>query len=256
MVGFCVWSFGNPSMSGSLIQLDDTPLPPASEVSIPFAELHLDAAMVARALGYADGVVPEPFEALLTDVLEEAGHRVEMIGGYVLCSTPRVRILETGFEVDDQYFDAGRIIALGLKHADALAVYLVTAGAGYQEWMRAVAATGDPFRACLIDALGSEIVERAADKLLRDVEAAVKPMEWRASARYGPGYCDWKLAEQHQLFTLFPEGFCGVTLGESAIMQPMKSVSGVFALGARVKHRASGCSICTMENCFRRDKRK
>ena len=232
-----------------------TAVPEVAEVAIPFADLRLDPPMVARALGYGDGVVPEPFEALLVDVLREAANRVELTGGYVLQPVPPDAVDEDGFSVDGLRFDAGRIIALGLRNADALAFYLVTAGAGYHEWAQAVAATGDPFRACLIDALGSEMVECGADRLRDDLEARLTERGWQASARYGPGYCDWKLAEQHQVFAFFPPGFCGVTLGESAIMQPMKSVSGVFALGSRVKRRASGCSICTMENCFRRDKR-
>ena len=232
-----------------------TALPDAAEVAIPFGDLRLDMAMVARALGYADGCVPEPFDALLRDVLDEAARRVEMTGGYAVRHVSADAITETSFSVNGLHFDAGRIISLGLKHADALVFYLVTAGVSFQDWMHAVATTGDPFRACLIDALGSEIVERAADKLRADIADCVRPVGWLASARYGPGYCDWKLAEQHQLFSLFPEGFCGVTLSESAIMQPMKSVSGVFALGTQVKQRASGCSICTMDNCFRRDKR-
>ncbi|MCK7538940.1 MAG: hypothetical protein MZV63_52410 [Marinilabiliales bacterium] len=44
--------------------------------------------------------------------------------------------------------------------------------------------------------------------------------------RFSPGYCGWDVAEQHKLFSFFKDNFCGITLTESALMNPVKSVSG------------------------------
>ena len=49
--------------------------------------------------------------------------------------------------------------------------------------------------------------------------------------RYSPGYCGWHVSGQINLFnTLTPEKI-GITLGESCLMNPLKSVSGVLVAG-------------------------
>ena len=56
---------------------------------------------------------------------------------------------------------------------------------------------------------------------------------------------------------LLPKDFCGITLSPSAMMRPIKSVSGVIGLGAGVKHNAYRCDLCDMrETCRGRTRPK
>jgi hypothetical protein len=48
---------------------------------------------------------------------------------------------------------------------------------------------------------------------------------------------------------------CGVTLTDSSLMLPIKSVSGVIGVGPDVKKMDYTCGLCSFADCFRRKKR-
>jgi hypothetical protein len=101
----------------------------------------------------------------------------------------------------------------------------------------------------IADAVGSAVAEALADRLHDHIEQTMAPRGWRITNRYSPGYCGWSVAEQHALFALLPAGFCGIALGESALMHPVKSVSGLIGVGAAVKHADYLCDVCTQRDC-------
>ena len=74
----------------------------------------------------------------------------------------------------------------------------------------------------------------------------------RITNRYSPGYCGWQVAEQHKLFQLIPDNYCGIRLTESALMDPVKSVSGIIGIGENVKINPYTCRMCDMPDCVYR----
>jgi hypothetical protein len=72
--------------------------------------------------------------------------------------------------------------------------------------------------------------------------------------RYSPGYCGWDVSDQHKLFSLLPNNFCGIKLTENALMIPIKSVSAVIGIGKNVERKDYQCSICEIEFCYKRGK--
>lgn len=77
----------------------------------------------------------------------------------------------------------------------------------------------------------------------------------KTTNRYSPGNCDWPVDDQNKLFKFFPENFCGVSLSDSALMNPIKSVSGVIGIGKNTSFHKNVCSICKNINCIYRDKK-
>ncbi len=73
---------------------------------------------------------------------------------------------------------------------------------------------------------------------------------------YSPGYCGWDLSGQRQLFAQLQPDAIGISLNDSCLMQPMKSVSGVFVAGEGEIHEFVNeydfCSLCTTMACRRR----
>jgi len=84
-------------------------------------------------------------------------------------------------------------------------------------------------------------------------EVAVRGM--KITNRFSPGYCGWDVAEQHKLFTFFKDNFCGITLTDSALMNPVKSVSGVIGIGSNVRFSEYKCKLCGDKNCIYRNKK-
>lgn len=67
--------------------------------------------------------------------------------------------------------------------------------------------------------------------------------------RFSPGYCHWNVSDQHKLFSLFDEAPRGVTLTDSALMNPVKSISGVIGICENVKYKDYHCRLCKSKDC-------
>ena len=107
-------------------------------------------------------------------------------------------------------------------------------------------------RGYIYDIVGSEIVEGATDLMQAELEKDVKASGSKITNRYSPGYCGWDVAEQHKLFQLVPDNYCGIKLTESALMNPVKSVSGIIGIGTRVKFNPYTCQMCDQKDCIYR----
>ncbi len=51
---------------------------------------------------------------------------------------------------------------------------------------------------------------------------------------------------------ILERNFNGIEITDSALITPIKLVSGIIGLGENVKKKAYTCNICTMENCYLR----
>lgn len=227
-------------------------MPDTFQGALPFHALGMTRDDIAHGMGYADGAGATYFADELDALLAQASAHVDIQAGFRVFAPDTVTIEREGFRVEDQYFETGRIIAGPLKGVETLAFFAATAGAGLTQWMQSFMREGDLLKAYFVDALGSETVEKAADWLEGKLIAWAGERGQATTNRYSPGYCGWSVSEQHQFFSLLPDGFCGIALTESALMQPEKSVSGVVGIGGRAKRVDYACNICTVENCFRR----
>ena len=80
--------------------------------------------------------------------------------------------------------------------------------------------------ACLADALGTERIEALCD--LFCTELATK--EGALTSRFSPGYGDLPLALQRNIFSILDCARHGVTLNDSLLMSPTKSVSAIVGI--------------------------
>ncbi|MBP8214324.1 MAG: hypothetical protein KAX66_02580 [Propionivibrio sp.] len=209
--------------------------------------LALSKRRIARVLGYRDGV-PEYVAEAIDSVCADLRHVSQPMGGFRLLD---VSCTATGFNCDGLFFATGPEIAAPLVRAERVALFVGTVGAGYEQLHRRYTDEDEPLLIYTLDAVGSELAERIADRVEKIIGAQAKAMGLSISNRYSPGYCGWKVAEQHALFSLLPDDFCEITLSASAMMRPIKSVSGVIGLGVGMKHEAYRCDLCEMRNTCR-----
>lgn len=70
---------------------------------------------------------------------------------------------------------------------------------------------------------------------------------------YSPGYCGWHVSGQRKLFQFLKPEQIGITLNDSCLMTPLKSVSGVLVSGTNEIHifdnNYSFCEECTTYSC-------
>ena len=149
-------------------------------------------------------------------------------------------------------FDMGRIILRQLRGAEAYALFIATAGTDFEHFQQQLKTEGDMVRVFIADALGSVIAEKCADRMEETLQTSIDKLGWHHTNRFSPGYCGWHVSQQQRLFPLFDSHTCGVSLTESSLMVPIKSVSGIIGLGPDVRHLDYTCGLCDFQQCYKR----
>ena len=131
------------------------------------------------------------------------------------------------------------------------ALFAVTIGHEFDKWSKNTFNSGDPLGGFIIDLIGSELAESTADWIENKIVSMAKIENKKCSNRYSPGYCGWNVSEQHKLFSFFPENFCGISLTETALMKPHKSVSGIIGISETIIRRDYPCDVCNVSHCYK-----
>jgi hypothetical protein len=219
------------------------------------AELPLKIEWIESLLGYPEGNLPEPIPGVINSIIEHAPEHTDIQGGYLIMDQFDIH---DGYkiQVDGLEFHPTKAIAHQVRSAEKLAFFMITAGEKITTWSQRELTEGDPMAGYIIDLIGSEIVVAALDRMQEDLAAKVGLDGSRITNRYSPGDCGWPVTDQQKLFSLFPESFCGISLSESSLMHPIKSVSGIIGIGQHVRKTAYACDLCEMETCVYRYRKK
>lgn len=219
-----------------------------------FGELEIDRLSIIQDLGYDVDSFFEPFPTYLKQALADCVSLKDIKGAYVIADAPDFESGRSSVGVNGEVFKFGKTIKKELEGSDRLAFFVCTAGGTISQKADSLLKGEDPVLGYIYDVIGSAIAEAVGDKLQEEVRLIVERSGEKITNRYSPGYCHWNVKEQHQLFDLFGGTACGVTLTPSALMMPVKSISGVFGIGKNVAFHDYQCSLCNLENCVYRDK--
>jgi len=219
------------------------------------SEIKLTVAQIERAMGYRNGESDEAVSDLVVNLLREADSFDGIRAEYRIFKDVQFNDLKKCVTIQDQEFDIQKIVHRQLKKSDSIAVFLCTAGREIGFRSRKSMNDGDLLTGYVYDVIGSEIVEAAADLMQAELASEMEGHGLNITNRYSPGYCKWNVEEQHKLFRFMPYNYCGIRLTPSALMDPVKSVSGIIGIGSEVRFNRYTCRVCDMMDCIYRNKR-
>ena len=219
-----------------------------------YSSLGLDITTIEKFMGY-EGGAPEPIPDLIDEVLSNVQPYCNIMGGYRMFETISRDKRNHLLTIENITFNIKPIISNLIRKSEKAVLFVCTAGAGVGKWSKALMAEGDLMKGYIVDVVGSEIVEKAMDKIQDSLEEKMKEQGLGITDRYSPGYCDWQVSEQHKLFSLFPENYCGIKLSKTALMDPIKSVSGLIGIGIKAERKGYTCDFCHVKDCIYRKKR-
>ncbi len=219
------------------------------EMSLSFLDLEVLDSEIYDYLGYRDSTPNEDVAAIIEQLLSEVSMVCKPRCGYrEVCG----RVENSMLYLDGVEFDPMPIITHQLRKGEKFVILVGTVGAEMDQWIHNYRVDSDIMKAYVADGLGSVIAEAIVAYGAKYLEALYSGEGMHISNSYSPGYCGWNVIEQHKLFSLLPEQFCGITLCESSLMLPIKSVSSVIAVGVDVVKRDYGCAICNKQDCYKR----
>lgn len=238
-------------MISELHQKTDT----TSIFRLGFEELTIEPALIEDFVGFPPGMSPEPFPGIIGDLLAQAGDKIKPAGGYVVFDDFQTNPARKSITVQGVEFFTNTIVTKHLEKSAAVALFACTAGSEISRWAATFNDIGQSIHAYIVDSIGSIAVEKAMDAVQGRLKSELRLTGLGITNRYSPGYCNWDTAEQKKLFSLLPAGFCGITLTDSLLMKPIKSISGIIGIGKDVTYRKYTCNFCKDKHCLYRNKR-
>ena len=219
------------------------------EVNMNFSDLTVSKNEIVSTLGYPDRTIPVHFEDMIDEILARLPSLCKIQAGYRLLDVRKSEDRNDGLFVEEKFFKLQKIVTSQLRKSEKAALFICTIGPAMETWAKKLSFEGDATRGYLVDTVASVTEEQAVDMLHDHIETQMKMRGLKITNRYSPGYCDWSVSEQHLLFSFFPQNFCGITLTESALMVPIKSVSGIIGIGTSVKRVDYTCDTCGVKDC-------
>ena len=146
------------------------------------------------------------------------------------------------------------------RKSDYLALFAVTLGPVLSEKVSDLFDNGNYADGYMLDSISSYAANKLADLAAQHLQEELAGREPQASLwrvlSYSPGYCGWHISGQKKLFEALRPEEIGITLNESCLMSPIKSVSGVLIAGPEEIHEFVNsypfCDTCTARSCIER----
>lgn len=221
-----------------------------------FSDLNLDVRQIEMLMGYREGESHEAISDLISDALQVAESVCDLRAEYRIFTDLEFDAAAKSAKFAGVEFSLKKIVFGQLRKSRTLAVFLSTAGEKLGRMSRQAMKDGDLLQGYIYDVIGSEAADGASALMQERLKAAAEQEGLRITNRYSPGYCDWNVEEQHKLFSLMNDNFCGITINSSALMSPEKSVSGFIGIGSDVRFNKYTCGLCDMKDCIYRKIRR
>ncbi len=170
----------------------------------------------------------------------------------VVCySEERVEREEDGVQIAN-IFTRSRALCRNLSGCSRAVVFAATVGIGIDRLLVRYSRTNQ-LTAAIVQAIGTVCVESLCDVFCNFLAQERKPDFLRP--RFSPGYGDFSLQSQREVFALLqPEKKAGITLNSSLLMSPSKSVTAIVGITKETISETGGCVACEKTDCqFKKD---
>jgi hypothetical protein len=142
--------------------------------------------------------------------------------------------------------------------AEHLALFAATVGHEISTQIEVLFARNEFPLGSMLDSVASMAADRASEILESNYGEELKTRGTGDTDHvvlgYSPGYCGWHITGQKKLFEVLGPAEIGITLNDSCLMTPLKSVSGVLIAGTRDVHLFdigfSYCAACPDKSCL------
>lgn len=121
-------------------------------------------------------------------------------------------------------------LASCIKDSDEVIIFAATVGIEADRYIARYQKLS-PLRALVAQAYSAERIEALCDKFCKEIETELKEENLCTTKRFSPGYGDLPLETQTEIFKLLDcSRKIGVSLNDSLLMSPSKSVTAVFGV--------------------------
>lgn len=223
-------------------------------IEISVNDVEPDSDEVLKMQGVSPGKKPsENLERVLEEARELFLELSRPIGIISEISIPEFEVVYRGEGLNEKRTPLESIF----ERADGLVLFALTVGGEVSRKIDELFRLNEFPLASMLDSIASDGTEKAADVAERHFSNILLDRRKRSSStailRYSPGYCGWHVSGQKKLFEFLHPEDVGITLLDSFLMKPLKSISGVMIAGEKEIHNFRDsypfCSQCKTHSC-------
>jgi hypothetical protein len=203
-----------------------------------------------------DSVVPDHIISLFEDAVKVFKEKLNPVS---ILKEVTIKEFEIIFEGERKNEDQAPLENI-YPHSDNLALFALTLGKEIVDTINDFFNKKDFASAAMLDSVASIAADKSVEVLETYLINDLKKKDLTRSDSivlgYSPGYCGWDLSGQKKIFQHLNPGEIGITLNDSFLMSPLKSVSGVLVHGDKEIHVFESsftfCGYCRNRNCYDR----
>lgn len=182
----------------------------------------------------------------LTDLYRECVCEAEKVLSYNVCYRT-LEIKTDGDLCDFSLFSLhSHKLAQNLKDCKSVILFAATVGVGIDRLIAKFARLS-PSKALMLQAIGAAQTEVLCDAFSADI---AKEYSTSLRPRFSPGYADLPLSAQREIFAVLDcERKIGLTLNDSMLMSPTKSVTAFMGLIEGEQTAINKCILCDKTDC-------
>lgn len=124
----------------------------------------------------------------------------------------------------------GKSIGKHLRNAQKVVFLSATIGEDIENQITKSFADGRYSFSMLLDAAATTAIEQVADGMEKAIFNEIKRQGFAMTWRFSPGYSDWPIEQQPEVLKLTHGSKIGVSLTESLMLMPRKSITAVIGL--------------------------
>lgn len=144
-------------------------------------------------------------------------------------------------------------LAKNLCGCDSLFLFAATLGIDADTQIRSYQRRGQMSRAVILDAAATAYIEEYCDHICDEIRMQHPSMHLRP--RFSPGYGDLVLQHHNDILMLTESRKkIGLTLTDSLMLLPQKSVTAIIGLSSEECASETGCKGCSKVDCIYRRK--
>ena len=191
-----------------------------------------------------------PEDERIAALIEECFAEAELVLDYRVCCTVDAIVREGADLCFCGIRTASATLNKALSGCESLILFAATVGAPFDRLIERYSRL-EPSKALILQAIGAERVESLCDAFMQKRNTELCAVGKSLRTRVSPGYGDIPLAMQKEIFkALDCERKIGLTLNESLLMSPSKSVTAIAGIGAaRREPDNDKCAFCPQTDC-------
>jgi len=187
----------------------------------------------------------------VNNVLDECIHVAKKCSPTIIYRKSKVNIADNKLILNKKYSFNSNNLVEKFKNCDQVITSVMTAGRETEELIKEYSQIG-ALEGYIMDTVASYIIEKLSEEFWNETRKKYNKNGKNITNCVSPGNNDFPLSEQKVIFNYLQPNKIGVSISDSYVIEPIKSLSLLIGVGEEITQaqKAHDCNDCDMEDCF------